>query len=315
MTRSVTPYKGGYVVTTPGTSDMDKLLGTFKFLLDTVVIAVSPSSTNVVAGETQAFTAMALDLTGIPLVVQPTFTWTVSGTSGTPSIDANGNYTAGSSAGSDIVMGSALGSNGTSRITVVAPPTQIYTGGSYTPNLSHWTASFSGSGSLVLSGNDVLCWHPDDLLTLDVSSDTGLDGTFDLTGCTALQSLNLANTAITTPPVVTGLTSLLNLELTGAPITTSPTLTGLTSLVGLYSSCSSLTSLPVGLAGCLAISTIYLDGTSIDNYDQLFIDIVETGAINGMVDVDTKYTSASNDARATLASRGWAGFGWDGTAL
>ena len=65
----------------------------------------------------------------------------------------------------------------------------------------------------------------------------------DFSGLPLLTSISLANTLITTPPVVTGLSALQTLNLQGSHITSYPALTGLTALTTLnLSSCASMTS-------------------------------------------------------------------------
>jgi hypothetical protein len=80
-------------------------------------IAVSPVSQTVVINTTQQFTATALDQNNNPFVPQPTFTWNVSGGG---SIDGNGLFTAGGTAGGPFsVTASGGGLTGTASITVV----------------------------------------------------------------------------------------------------------------------------------------------------------------------------------------------------
>jgi hypothetical protein len=275
MTRSVTPYQGGHVVTDSGTSDMDKLLDNFGPLLDAAA----------------------------------------------------------------------------------ALPKRIYAGGSTTPNLANWVATFSGGGTggLVLSGNDVFLLDPASLLSLDVSADLLLDGAFDFSSCSSVTHLNLNNMQqMTVPPILAGCGSLEFVELGGYggflsfPIvaglsafqllafsdmpypTASPDLSGMVGMIMIdFHLDLSLAELPTIPATLTQISYVDLSSTAITNCDALFDQIVATGS-SGMAstlgqpytqfisipgDTNQYVTASSNDSRAALAAAGWTGAGWDGTAL
>jgi hypothetical protein len=84
-------------------------------------ISVSPASASVAVNGTQQFTATAKDQLGNPLVPQPSFTWTVSG-GGT--INSNGLFTAGSTAGGPYTVTAASGGvSGTASVTVTSAST------------------------------------------------------------------------------------------------------------------------------------------------------------------------------------------------
>ncbi|MHB8959960.1 MAG: Ig-like domain-containing protein [Candidatus Limnocylindrales bacterium] len=80
-------------------------------------IAVTPSSASIAVGATQQFTATALDENGLPMVVQPTFTWTATG----GSVDATGLFTAPTSTGSFTVTATSGTVVGSASVTVTAP--------------------------------------------------------------------------------------------------------------------------------------------------------------------------------------------------
>ena len=83
-------------------------------------ITVAPASASVATGGTQKFAATGRDQFGQPVSPQPTFTWSVGG-GGT--IDANGLFTAGATAGGPFTVTAASGSvTGTASVTVTAPP-------------------------------------------------------------------------------------------------------------------------------------------------------------------------------------------------
>ena len=111
------------------------------------------------------------------------------------------------------------------------PGANLYTGGTVTPNLNNWTATFTSGGSLTQNGNAISCTA--DLKILYATNNATLNGQFDLTGLTALTTLNLYGTSITEPPVLTGLTALTTLVLARTQITEPPVLTGLTALTEL----------------------------------------------------------------------------------
>jgi hypothetical protein len=84
-------------------------------------ISVSPSSASVAVNGTQQFTATAKDQFGNDMSPQPSFTWTVSG-GGT--INSNGLFTAGSTAGGPYTVTAASGGvSGTASVTVTTAST------------------------------------------------------------------------------------------------------------------------------------------------------------------------------------------------
>ena len=84
-------------------------------------VAVTPQSATVASGNTQAFSAQALDQFNLAMAAQPTFTWTVSGGG---SIDASGLFTAGNTAGGPFtVTATGSGKNGTASVTVTGGTT------------------------------------------------------------------------------------------------------------------------------------------------------------------------------------------------
>jgi O-glycosyl hydrolase len=96
-------------------------------------IIVSPGSATINTGATQQFTAVGRDQFAIDLTTQPAFTWAVSG-SGT--IDANGLFSAGTTAGVAVITASSGSVSGTAGVTIVVPnaaPT-ISSAASATPN-------------------------------------------------------------------------------------------------------------------------------------------------------------------------------------
>ena len=87
-------------------------------------IVVSPTSATVNTSATQQFTATARDQFAASLTTQPTFTWNVTG-GGT--IDANGLFTAGTTAGGPYtVTATSGGISGTASVTVSSTPTTVY---------------------------------------------------------------------------------------------------------------------------------------------------------------------------------------------
>ncbi len=84
-----------------------------------VIIEISPLTSTLEMGGTQKFVAVAKDSNGNALAEQPTFSWDATG--GT--IDSDGNYVAGSSAGSFVVTATAsYGNKGTANIAINEPP-------------------------------------------------------------------------------------------------------------------------------------------------------------------------------------------------
>jgi hypothetical protein len=88
-------------------------------------ITISPSSASVAAGGTQQFTAVGKDADGNVVSIDPT--WSVSGGAG--SIDGNGLFTAGSTAGTfdNAVTATSGGISGSASVTVTitAPPSVV----------------------------------------------------------------------------------------------------------------------------------------------------------------------------------------------
>jgi hypothetical protein len=82
-------------------------------------IAVSPGSTSVADGNTQSFSAAALDQFSVPLTSQPTVTWSVL--SGLGTVNASGLYTAPSTGTGTATVRALSGSvSGTASVTVTA---------------------------------------------------------------------------------------------------------------------------------------------------------------------------------------------------
>ena len=85
-------------------------------------ITVTPAGANVARNASQQYSATALDQFGNPLVVQPSFTWSL--VSGTGSINASGLFTAGATTGPFQVRATSSSINGTASGTVInAAPT------------------------------------------------------------------------------------------------------------------------------------------------------------------------------------------------
>lgn len=80
-------------------------------------IAISPALANVKVGNTQQFSAVALDSNGQALTTQPTFSWTK--TSGVGSIDTNGLFSAENSTGGAVISVSGGGLTASTSVTVV----------------------------------------------------------------------------------------------------------------------------------------------------------------------------------------------------
>jgi len=107
-----------------------------------VTIEVSPASATVQPGGTQTFTAVAKDPSGNPVSPQPTFTWTATG--GT--IDSNGVYAAGRTAGAFAVTATAsYGNQGSAVVTIPDPPSGGGGGGGI--SLSNGGGGSSGGGA------------------------------------------------------------------------------------------------------------------------------------------------------------------------
>ncbi|MDA8401182.1 MAG: hypothetical protein M0008_14305, partial [Actinomycetota bacterium] len=81
-------------------------------------ITVSPSSATVAEGATQTFTATGADSYGNPVVVDPSWTTTVSGGAVSPSSGSSTTFTAGSTSGSGAVTATQNGVSGSASVTV-----------------------------------------------------------------------------------------------------------------------------------------------------------------------------------------------------
>ena len=82
-------------------------------------IVVTPASATIAPSATQQFTATARDQFGAALVAQPALTWAVSGLG---TVDGNGLYTAGTTAGGPYTVSAQAGSvTGTATVSVVVP--------------------------------------------------------------------------------------------------------------------------------------------------------------------------------------------------
>ena len=103
---------------------------------------------------------------------------------------------------------------------------RLYIGASYTPNLTNWPTTWAtGIGKLVGYGNDVYCYHPEDLLTLKTDNDPNIDGLFDCRMLVNSTSLRFKYAHIVQPPLVAGLQYLQYLYLSDTLITSYPVLT------------------------------------------------------------------------------------------
>jgi hypothetical protein len=85
-------------------------------------ITVTPATASVDENQTIAIAAVGFDQFGVPMLTQPTFSWTVA--SGVGSVNASGVYTSGGSAGTASVRATSGSVYGSSTITTInAPPT------------------------------------------------------------------------------------------------------------------------------------------------------------------------------------------------
>jgi PKD repeat protein len=82
-------------------------------------IQINPGSTTILTNGIAGFTATAYDQFGQPIVLQPTFTWTVA--SGLGQISASGSYLASDVAGPVVIRASANGFTGLASVTVNLP--------------------------------------------------------------------------------------------------------------------------------------------------------------------------------------------------
>ena len=88
-------------------------------------ISVIPASAGVTTGATRQFAATAKDQYGVAMSPQPAFTWAVSGGG---SIDTNGLFTAGGTAGGPYTVTATSGAvNGTASVSVTLPPPVLTT--------------------------------------------------------------------------------------------------------------------------------------------------------------------------------------------
>ena len=133
----------------------------------------------------------------------------------------------------------------------------VYSGGTAVPDPESWTASWSGSGGVLLPlGNNIYCIQSSNLLSLDVTGDEGLDGQFDFSGCINLTSLVLgagdpvwSSCSVTVPPIITGLTKLQSLDLTNVPIADSSAIDALVITLSANATAGGVTGGSLGLGG------------------------------------------------------------------
>jgi len=134
---------------------------------------------------------------------------------------------------------------------------------------------------------------------LTYSNDTTNDFTFDATGLTSLESLNLQfNSSMSNPPIITGLTTLTNIYVAECPYLTSyPNIGGMTSLTyanfincpsanGTLNAngCSSLTHLLMSgntsltyypdVTGCSSLANIDITGAAIADLQSYFFPLI-----------------------------------------
>jgi hypothetical protein len=96
------------------------------------VVTVSPATTDIEFGAEEQFTALVTDQFGDEMTA--TVSWSVGGSEGT--IDANGLFTAGTTAGGpNTVTGTAAGVDGTAQASVHVPDVPVVTGLSFAPGV------------------------------------------------------------------------------------------------------------------------------------------------------------------------------------
>ena len=116
-------------------------------------VTVSPASISLAPGAIQAFSASGTDQYGDPITVNAMW----SATGGT--IDADGNYTAGSVAGDYTVTATDGAVSGTANVTISASPPTANAGGPYT-GVEGAPVALDGSGSTD-SDNDIVSYEWD----------------------------------------------------------------------------------------------------------------------------------------------------------
>jgi hypothetical protein len=114
-------------------------------------ITVSPSFTSISAGQTSSYSATAYDQFSQVMVVQPTFTWTVS--TGTGSITSAGLYNAPSTGTHDVVKAASGSVSGTANAYVVSSPWTSADVGSV--GATGWAYDTSGTFNINGSGTDI----------------------------------------------------------------------------------------------------------------------------------------------------------------
>jgi regulation of enolase protein 1 (concanavalin A-like superfamily)/plastocyanin len=115
-------------------------------------IAVAPSTATITAGQTQQFTASALDQFGDPLAAQPPFNWSVSGAGGDATVDATGLLSTGATAaGPYTVTAGANLRSGSASVTVNAVTVAATIAGRH---LFYNTSMFDGGDPAATDADD-----------------------------------------------------------------------------------------------------------------------------------------------------------------
>lgn len=163
---------------------------------------------------------------------------------------------------------------------------KIYSGASVTPNLSAWSATFSGGGALRLSGNDVYAGN--DLTALETNKNGGpatLDGEFVFDGLDEFTYFEPHYN----PPIVA-------VTFSDCPLLSTANVSGIPTMASL------------SIQNCPAIATLYANDDAIANVDQI-INAMNPLVSNGTLTLNGTSmgtpTSASADNLAALQSAGW----------
>ncbi len=190
-----------------------------------------------------------------------------------------------------------------------APPPPFAT---YVSDVSGW--SIDGGCSFVLTGSDVTITGDKTAVTnIQAAPGCAADTVFSLGQVPAIFSINFGVYGGGTSPLVTtpdfsGNTALITLDLRYTSITSPPNVSALLSLQQLLLDGLALTTAP-GFSTNSVLTYLDISSAALVAVDQIFLDLDASGASTGYCNVaygtNAAPTSASAAARASLLVKGW----------
>jgi hypothetical protein len=150
---------------------------------------------------------------------------------------------------------------------------KIYSGGTITPDLTSWQATFAAAGALTLLGNEV--WASGDLQTVEIDDPQTYDGQLEFSNLPDLTYFNHNGPNAGPPVILHNLPALTEIWIFSQSQTTLPDMADLPSLANFHMLDTALTT-ALPLAEFTTLRYIEITGNAITDTDALILAIVAT---------------------------------------